>query len=132
MLQNEKLGLVFIARNQAGKPMYEIELPKAVGNKYASIAPMPRNEQHDVLFPVALKTKVHHESYDRITVTSYIDHPDQVLETFKGINRFDEAVHLAEKIGQPWMFSGGSEVFDPATQRCWSHKTISPIAEPEM
>ena len=120
---------IFEAKNHNGAFLYEIFVPEIVEEKYLKVLPMPVNGQWERIPPVAVSTIIRVPSYERAMVE---EANGKLLWEFVSDDgdKLDKAIDLAEKIGLPWCISGGSEVFDPATSRCWSYKTWAVIDQP--
>jgi hypothetical protein len=103
----------------------EIRLPASVDHLYSLIEPY-RNDRRGCTLPVSLVVEVRALGVQHFAVFD----DDVCVREFKSAQggvAFEDACRCADDLGKPWMESGGSEVFDPQTRRCWSQKTLFPI-----
>jgi len=113
----------FLARTYAGKMLYCIMLPDSVADRYTAILAYP----YDGSEPIAVQHVVKalgHQHY------ALCDTKGGVLREFaSGIDAmaFETACMMADDLGLPWRVEGGSEVYDPATARCWSLRALYDI-----
>lgn len=79
----------------------------------------------------AIKTTVRAIGVQHFAV--YAEPEGKMVAEFKSENgpkAHDLAVAKAEERGLPWMVSGGSDVFEPATGKRWSYH-VTPLSESE-
>ena len=116
----------FLAHNHRGEVMYAIMLPDSIADRYTSIRPFPRG-QHGSCYPVRVVYEVKALGVQHFALCDVRGHVVREFVSSAGATAFEHACLLADDLGQPWQVSGGSELFDPATRSCWSHKTVFDI-----
>ncbi len=121
---------VFPVTNATGTIIDHIRLPVSVADRYASIDPIHAPSISGWDWPIAVETEVRAHQVQHFAVYSVGQAGDALLTEFpsdNGSEAFDAACLFADNQGKPWMASGGSELFDPATRRCWSLKIVKRI-----
>ena len=118
----ERLHYVFFIRDYQDKVIGHEVLPSSVGWRYKTVEPFPRAD-NGVVYPVKEKTEVRLLGVQHVGVFDIDGRKRIELRSSEGDEAFESACRFADRLGKPWKVSGSSELFDPETQRCWSHKT---------
>ena len=122
----EKQYYVFFIRDHKDKAIGHVDLPSSIGRHYTKVESFPQG-QSGTIWPVQVQLLVRFLGVQHLGVFDIDGRKLIELSSSQGDEAFNAACRYADRTGKVWTVSGSSELFEPETRRCWSHKIVRTV-----